>query len=607
MGKMLGKIVVNVEETKSKLLPIIDKVHEKVMENSYVQKYMEQIKQGYNSEVIEAKFDERDSIEVEVQLPLLSPPFAPSCRLLDTSHQPQVPQFRQRGPPGKESLKERRLATTIVMKFVALVLLFAVGCQAIEIPDFETLCSFARSLMVSQLDSIKYTVEDIAEHVKDGRIKLSIMSRINSVYLGIILLQARFAPFTDSATAAIDYNTMPLRTAINHELNTLWNEVDIFVFDLNIVLNRHLREYQAVLRPFMEEQRAEVEAFEAKLQHVTGQMLEKIVRNMEEVKRLLVPIIDRIYEEALGIPGLHEYVAKIKQAYEAARDPSRLRQSSVDEVTEKLSPHMSNVLTNFEEMMETNIMKLVALALILAIAGCQALSLQNDVQPQLDIVYSFMDWFLDKIKAGVDNIAERLEDEAIRNVILSYARSVHDQIIQLQMQMVRIVQGAMATIDNATIELRSSLKALITELEPMRVQLNIVINRHIDEYKALLLPIIYEYHAKQKADLEAWKVKLQPVMVRLHRKIEGHMEETLAKLVPIYAKVYDKVVERFNQVNSKVDLYLHEYQYQIRHYYHQVRAINFDEKNAVAAGDLDFGQRSYIRKTRKTSNHLSGS
>ncbi|KAK7883140.1 hypothetical protein WMY93_029314 [Mugilogobius chulae] len=185
MGKMLEKIVVNVEERAS-----------------YVQEYTEQIKQGYNSEVIEAKFDE-----------------------------------------------------TIVMKFVVLVLLFAVGCQSESLLDF-TAAEYLRSahiLFSWSLDLYKRRVEGIVKNVEDEAVKTTILTQANSIHDQIIELQAQVKPFTTRVVETIDDATKDLRANIKAKVEALKEEFEPMRAELETVLREHEKEYEPLLGPLMDE------------------------------------------------------------------------------------------------------------------------------------------------------------------------------------------------------------------------------------------------------------------------------------------------------------------------------------------------------------------
>ncbi|KAK7883141.1 hypothetical protein WMY93_029315 [Mugilogobius chulae] len=290
---------------------------------------------------------------------------------IKTSLQPQVPQFRQRTPPGKNSPKDtaaHRLKTTsnstVIMKFVALALaLLAVGCHGAALQaDAPSHLEHARGLMRLYLDSIKTSLENIAGKIDDEAAKNAILTRTNFIHEQILKLQEQVAPFTDSAVSTLDDATRDLRASIQTDIDTLKAELEPMRAELHTVVNNHIEEYKALLQPHLDEytkkHEADVAAWKEKLKPVMTELQEKIDKNVEETKSKLMPIIEKIRgkitERVMAVkemvePYVQDYKDQMKTYYDQA---STLKETNFDEVREKLMPHLTAVKDNLSKLAE---------------------------------------------------------------------------------------------------------------------------------------------------------------------------------------------------------------------------------------------------------------
>ena len=134
----------------------------------------------------------------------------------------------------------------------------------------------------------------------------------------------------------------------------------------------------------------------------------------------------------------------------------------------------------------------------------------------------------------------------------------------------------------ATADVRASImadvEALRNDLAPKREALKQVVDAHIVEYRTLMEPIIVDYAAKHKQQMDALKLQLDPVMDELTAKVSKNVEETKTALMPIVESVRSKLTERLEGLKSMASPYVEEYKEQLQ------KAFN-DAK--TAAGSLN--------------------
>ncbi|WP_289449418.1 hypothetical protein, partial [Klebsiella pneumoniae] len=139
----------------------------------------------------------------------------------------------------------------------------------------------------------------------------------------------------------------------------------------------------------------------------------------------------------------------------------------------------------------TTIMKFVALALALLLAvGSQAASLQADAPSQLAHLRAALDVYLTQVKDSANRALDQLDDTEYKELKASLSQrleTMHTQIKALQGSVSPVTDNIVATISDATADFRTSvmndIDALKADLEPKRIALRDVINKHIEEYR----------------------------------------------------------------------------------------------------------------------------
>lgn len=162
---------------------------------------------------------------------------------------------------------------------------------------------------------------------------------------------------------------------------------------------------------------------------------------------------------------------------------------------------------------------------------------------------------------------------------------IHSQIKALQGSVSPVTDTVVATISDATSELRTNIqndfKTLQDETAAQRANLRAVVEKHLDDYRALLQPVITEYQAKHKEEMDALKLKLDPVMEELNKKIAINVEETKNALVPIVDRVHTKLAEYIEQIKAAVNPYVTEYKEELRETYNRAMTLSSDDLTAM--------------------------
>uniref|UniRef100_A0AAQ4PL57 Apolipoprotein A-Ib n=1 Tax=Gasterosteus aculeatus aculeatus TaxID=481459 RepID=A0AAQ4PL57_GASAC len=227
-------------------------------------------------------------------------------------------------------------------------------------------------------------------------------------------------------------------------------------------------------------------------------------------------------------------------------------------------------------------MKFVALALALLLAvGSHAASLQADAPSQLDHVRAAMDVYLTQVKESAKKALDHLDDAEYKDLkdrLSQRIEDMHVQVKALQGSVSPITDSVVSTIADATSDFRASVMA---DLAPKRAALKEVIDRHVDQYRTILEPIISEYSAKHSADMEALRGKMQPIVADLQNKVSVNVEETKAALIPIVEAVRTKLSERLEQLKTMVGPYVEEYKDQMRSAYQQAQGVKAEDLAAL--------------------------
>lgn len=162
---------------------------------------------------------------------------------------------------------------------------------------------------------------------------------------------------------------------------------------------------------------------------------------------------------------------------------------------------------------------------------------------------------------------------------------IHARIKTLQSNISPVTDTVVATISDATSELRTNIqndfKTLQEETAAQRAHLRAVVEKHLEEYRELLQPVVSEYQAKHRAEMDALKHKLEPVMEELNKKIAFNVEETKNALAPITEKLYAKMVQYVEQIKETVNPYVTEYKEALRETYNQAASLSTDDLNAM--------------------------
>merc|ERR1712180_319556 len=207
---------------------------------------------------------------------------------------------------------------------------------------------------------------------------------------------------------------------------------------------------------------------------------------------------------------------------------------------------------------QTTIMKFVALALALLLAvGSQGASLQSDAPSQLAHARAALDVYLTQVKESAKRALGQLDDteyKEFKEQVSQRLEDMHTQIKTLQASVSPVTDGIVKTISDATAGFRASVEAdletLKTELEPKRVALKEVLDKHIQEYSAVLEPIIAEHYAKHTADMEALKTKLEPVVEAVRTKISERLEELKNMAKPYVDEYKDQLKQAYEQAQG---------------------------------------------------------
>ncbi|TWW76681.1 apolipoprotein A-Ib [Takifugu flavidus] len=234
-------------------------------------------------------------------------------------------------------------------------------------------------------------------------------------------------------------------------------------------------------------------------------------------------------------------------------------------------------------------MKFVVLALALLLAvGSQAASLMADAPTELEHFRSALNMYLDRVKERAHSALATLDDpeyKELKDRLAQRVDDIHSQIKTLQGNVSPITDSVVSTISDATSELRTNIqndfKTLQDETAAQREKLRAVVEQHLNEYRTMLQPIVSEYQAKHKEEMDALKLKLDPVMEELRKKIAVNVEETKGALMPIVEKVHTKLAEYVEQIKAVVTPYVNEYKEELRDTYNRAMSLSSDDLNAM--------------------------
>jgi small-conductance mechanosensitive channel len=227
-------------------------------------------------------------------------------------------------------------------------------------------------------------------------------------------------------------------------------------------------------------------------------------------------------------------------------------------------------------------MRFVALALTVLLAGCQARFLQDEAPSQLDHVKSALQVYADHLKQSAHKTLTHLDDTEFKDYKEFLGQSV-DNLHGYFQQAFQAITPIGTQVLEATAPQREKLtkdiEDLRKQLEPMRAELRQVLQKHLEEYRDELKPFLDEYLVKQREHMEEVRTKLEPVIKSLQEKIGPNWEETKSKLIPILEAVREKVAVYVQDLKTHLEPYIQEYKDQI-----EKGAMDFRE--SVRSGEL---------------------
>ncbi|KAK5904514.1 hypothetical protein CesoFtcFv8_006068 [Champsocephalus esox] len=220
-------------------------------------------------------------------------------------------------------------------------------------------------------------------------------------------------------------------------------------------------------------------------------------------------------------------------------------------------------------------MKFVALALALVLAvGSHAASMQADAPSQLAHIRTVMDMYLVQVKDSAKKALDQLDGTEYSDLKVGITQRLEDvftQIKVLQASVGPVTDSVVGTLSETTSGIRSSIMAdidsLKIELEPKRVALKEVIDRHIEDYQTRMKPIIEEYAAKHTTEMESLKLKMEPIVEEMRMKIALNVEETKTAMMPIVDAVRAKLFHRLEELKAQATPFVEEYKEYIKNLY----------------------------------------
>lgn len=190
----------------------------------------------------------------------------------------------------------------------------------------------------------------------------------------------------------------------------------------------------------------------------------------------------------------------------------------------------------------------------------------------------------DSAKKALDQL-DNTEYTALKESLAGRLDETYQQIKVLQSAVSPVTDSVVSTIAEATADFRNSviddINTLKVDLEPKRVALQEVLDRHIEQYRLALGPIINEYSRKSTANMEAMKAELEPIVEEMRAKVAVNVEETKAALIDIVEAVRAKFGERLESLRLTVSPYVEEYKEQMKQAYNQAQSIKPEDLAAL--------------------------
>ncbi|KAI4815098.1 hypothetical protein KUCAC02_005262 [Chaenocephalus aceratus] len=200
--------------------------------------------------------------------------------------------------------------------------------------------------------------------------------------------------------------------------------------------------------------------------------------------------------------------------------------------------------------------------------------MQADAPSQLAHIRTAMDMYLVQVKDSAKTALDQLDGTDYSDLKVGISQRLEDvftQIKTLQASVGPVTDNVVRTLSETTSGIRASIMAdidsLKSELEPKRLALQEVLDRHIADYRTRMEPIIQEYAAKHTTELESLKVRMEPIVEEMRFKIASNVEETKTAMMPIVDAVRIKLMERLKDLKDGATPIVEEYKEYIKNLY----------------------------------------
>ncbi|KAG1935486.1 apolipoprotein A-Ib [Pimephales promelas] len=227
-------------------------------------------------------------------------------------------------------------------------------------------------------------------------------------------------------------------------------------------------------------------------------------------------------------------------------------------------------------------MRFVALALTVLLAGCQARFLADEAPSQLDHLKTGLQVYADQLKQSAHKALVHLDGTEFKDYKEFLGQSVdnlHSYFHQIFQIITPVGSQLLEVAGPAQVRLTKDMEDLRKQLAPKREELRAVLEKHFEDYRDILKPFLDDYMVKQREHMEEVRTKLEPVIQSLTEKIPPNWEETKTKLMPIIEIVREKLTEQLQDVKTHLEPYVQEYKDQM-----EKRALEFRE--SVRSGEL---------------------
>ncbi|XP_077063664.1 apolipoprotein A-Ib [Siphateles boraxobius] len=207
-------------------------------------------------------------------------------------------------------------------------------------------------------------------------------------------------------------------------------------------------------------------------------------------------------------------------------------------------------------------MRFVALALTVLLAGCQARFLADEAPSQLDHVKTGLQVYADQLKQSAHKALTHLDDTEFKDYKKFLGESVDNLHSYFHQAFEKIIPVGTQVLE-ATLPMREKwskdMEELRKQLEPKHVELRQVLEKHFEEYRDELKPFLDDYLVKQREHMEEVRTKLEPVIKSLKEKIPPNWEETKTKLMPMVEIVREKLTQHLTDLRAQLVPYIKEY------------------------------------------------